>query len=60
MALLKLLLANMLMQDCDMLRGKLVPRSGATMTAAGDILYIFGGQVMPCANYAKADAVITS
>ncbi|KAL3152010.1 hypothetical protein ABBQ32_001128 [Trebouxia sp. C0010 RCD-2024] len=25
-------------------RGKLVPRSGATMTAAGDILYIFGGQ----------------
>ena len=27
-------------------RGKLVPRSGATMTAAGDVLYIFGGQVL--------------
>ena len=30
-------------------RGKLVPRSGATMTAVGDMLYIFGGQVISAA-----------
>ncbi len=30
-------------------RGKLVPRSGATMTAGGDMLYIFGGQVLSAA-----------
>lgn len=29
-------------------RGKLDARSGATMTAAGDVLYIFGGQVLHC------------